>query len=106
MKFNVYSVYDQCAERYLPPFFMSADSVAIRAFINAVSDNTHEFNRNRSDYFLFRIGQFDDDTAVLTRQTEHDLLLLGSDVPPEGVSTPEWLEQLSKEAPDAVDADS
>ena len=60
-----YTVHDQAAAAYLPPFFESTDAKAIRAFENAVSDPNHQFGRNPEDYNLIKIGQFCDEHAHL-----------------------------------------
>ena len=60
-----YTVHDQAAAAYLPPFFESTDAKAIRAFENAVSDPNHQFGRNPEDYNLIKIGEFCDEHAHL-----------------------------------------
>ena len=60
-----YTVHDQAAAAYLPPFFESTDAKAIRAFENAVADPGHQFGRNPEDYNLIKIGTFNDEKGTL-----------------------------------------
>lgn len=66
MILKIFSVYDNKAAAFLPPFFMSNTAVAQRAFSDAVSDPSHAFAKNPTDYNLFEVGSFDDLTAVIT----------------------------------------
>lgn len=65
MQLNAYSVFDNKAIAFIPPFFMVNDAVAIRNFADAVNDPTHAFHKNPDDYVLYRIGSFDDSVGVL-----------------------------------------
>lgn len=64
MKFKVFSVYDQKAQAYLPPFFMHNTALATRAFRDAVNQPDHAFQRNPEDYLLFVVAEFDDSSGV------------------------------------------
>lgn len=66
MKLFAYSVFDNKANAFIPPFFLHNDSVAVRAFGNSVNDPEHQFFKNSGDYNLFRIGEFEDSTGVFT----------------------------------------
>lgn len=63
---NVYTVYDVKAELYLTPFFERNDATALRSFKQACTDPSHGFCRHAEDYTLFRIGEFNEETAKLT----------------------------------------
>jgi len=65
MKHKIYSVYDQKAEAYLPPFFLPAKGVAIRTFSEACNDPEHQFGKYPADYTLMELGTFDDSTALI-----------------------------------------
>lgn len=62
---NIYSVYDNKAKAFLPPFILATDGMAIRAIGNCVNDEKHQFGRNPNDYQLFRIGMFNDNDATI-----------------------------------------
>lgn len=70
----MYSVYDVKAQAYMLPFFQATDALAIRSFENAVNKEGHAFNMNPEDYRLALIGQFDDETALVTSQDAHILI--------------------------------
>lgn len=61
----VFTVYDSKAEAFLPPFFLHTKGLAIRSFINAATDERHEFYRHPGDYTLFCIGRWDDNSGAM-----------------------------------------
>ena len=63
MDLNIYAVYDAAAEAYLPPFFQPKDGQALRLFKASINDPDHAFGMNPSDYTLFCLGYFEDNTA-------------------------------------------
>lgn len=63
MKLNIYSIYDTAAAAYLRPFFIPSDGQASRAFTDIATDAEHEVGKHPSDYTLFKIGIWDDNTA-------------------------------------------
>ncbi len=69
MKQNIYTIYDTASGLYMRPFFDQADGAAIRAFSNIATDESHEVGKHPEDYSLFRIGIYDDNTAVITAET-------------------------------------
>lgn len=62
---KVFTVYDSKAELYMTPFFMHNDKSAQRTFGDAANDPSHMFNKYPTDYALFELGEFDDDTGVI-----------------------------------------
>lgn len=65
MKLKAFSIYDSKAFAYLPPYFMAEKGMAAREFTNAARDEKGRIGMNPEDYFLFCIGEFDDQTGVL-----------------------------------------
>ncbi|QCQ84574.1 nonstructural protein [Blackfly microvirus SF02] len=61
----VYSVHDKAAGAFLPPFFQRAKGEAIRAFEAAVKDPAHQFHQHATDYVMYELGSFDDQTGLL-----------------------------------------
>lgn len=59
----MFSVYDSKVGAYLPPMFMRSRGEAIRSFETAVKSEDHNFNKYASDYTLFELGSWDDETA-------------------------------------------
>lgn len=70
MQQHIYSVYDQAAAAYLPPFTMHNDNMAKRIFIDTINQADHAFAKNPADYTLFRLGTFDDSTGIVTSDQE------------------------------------
>ena len=60
---RIFTVYDEKAEAYLPPFYFQAVGQAIRAFSDSANDPNHQFNKHPSDYTIFELGHFDDQDA-------------------------------------------
>ena len=58
-----YTVYDQKAETFMPPFFVPSKGLAIRAFEDCINSPDHHFGKHPADYTLFFLGGFDTDTG-------------------------------------------
>ena len=56
----VFSIFDSKAEGYLQPFFCVNRGVALRQFMAAIQEESHQFHRFASDYTLFEVAQFDE----------------------------------------------
>lgn len=63
MLLKIFSVHDSKAAAFLPPFFMTTEGQATRAFANALMDSTHQFGMNPADYTLYSVGVWDDETG-------------------------------------------
>jgi len=66
MIYRIYSVKDLKAAAFAPPFFLGRDEVAVRTFKSAVNDPTHPMHPHPEDYHLYHVGEFDDETGVIT----------------------------------------
>lgn len=65
-KLKVFAVRDQKAESFVQqPFFCLQTGQAVRGFIDAVNDKQTEIYAHPSDYELFEIGEFDQETGFL-----------------------------------------
>lgn len=74
MIYHVFSIYDEKAEAFLPPFILPKEAQALRVFSDCVNSNDHQFGANPADYTLFRLGTFDDATAqFLLERTKQPL---------------------------------
>lgn len=65
MKHDLYTVFDEKAQCFTAPFNFNNTSMAKRAFGNSINDPKHNFGMNPSDYTLFKIAEYDDNTAEL-----------------------------------------
>lgn len=68
MIFKLFSIYDEKARAYLPPFILPERGQAIRIFTDCVNSNDHQFGKHPSDYTLFELGTFDDSSSEISRQ--------------------------------------
>ncbi|MDC3347586.1 hypothetical protein OAW32_03280 [bacterium] len=76
MKKVYYAVYDRKAEMYSAPFLEIKDGTAIRAVQDIVINNKdHAFAKHPADFSLHRLGEFDDDTGVITGQTKPEKII-------------------------------
>lgn len=63
---KIFTVHDAKASYYLPPFFARTKGEAVRTFTQAVNDPQHQIGQNHADYTLFEIGDYDEQTGVIT----------------------------------------
>lgn len=61
----LYSVRDAKVEAFLPPFFERAHGAAIRSFEQACKDPAHSFAKASTDFALYYVGSFDDQTGLI-----------------------------------------
>lgn len=61
----MFTVYDEKAEAFLPPFFVPSKGLAIRAFTDCINSKDHYFGKHPADYTLFQIGVFHDTTGEI-----------------------------------------
>lgn len=62
---KIYTIYDQKAEAYLTPFFLPTNAAAIRSISDLVNDLDHQFGKHSSDYMLYLIGEYDEQTGTI-----------------------------------------
>jgi len=60
MKLKVFTVRDNAAEAYLPPFYFNSKGQALRSFMDALGTKDHQFCQHPEDYALWELGEFDD----------------------------------------------
>lgn len=95
MLHNVFTIFDEKARAYLPPFFLPEDGMAIRTFSDCVNAKDHQFAAHPHDYTLFKIGTWDNNIAFL--ETFNAPQSLGNGV--EFVTTPESAYEIDDAAP-------
>lgn len=78
MKLNVYVIRDQ-RTTYMTPTFDYSDQSAVRNFEHAVLNKDSLFNTHSEDFCLYRIGQYDNHTGLITAEVEPVLILDGKD---------------------------
>lgn len=65
MLLNAYSLYDNKALTYSPPFYASAHGGAVRLVMDLASDTNTTVGRHPTDFVLYCVGQFNDATGSL-----------------------------------------
>lgn len=63
MKHLLFTIYDEKAEVFLPPFFVPTVGIAKRAFTDCINSNDHQFAKHPGDYTLFQLSAWDDQDA-------------------------------------------
>jgi len=61
-----FSIFDQMAKAFLPPFFLPTEAMALRTFGDCCNSKDHQFGAHPADYTLFELGFFDDSKGVFT----------------------------------------
>lgn len=64
---GIFSIYDAKAQAWLQPFFMPNAGTAIRAFVHAAQEPTHQFHVFAEDYTLFQIGEWDEQRGLIAQ---------------------------------------
>lgn len=64
MIIKMFSVFDQKALAFMPPFFTPRSEQAVRSFTECANDPAHGFCRSPQDYTLYELGTFNDDSAT------------------------------------------
>ncbi|QCQ84743.1 nonstructural protein [Blackfly microvirus SF02] len=65
MLLNAYSLHDQKALNYSPPFFCNAHGQAVRMVMDLVGDPNTMPGRHPADFVLYCVGQWDDVAGIL-----------------------------------------
>jgi hypothetical protein len=74
----VFSIHDQKADAFLPPFILPKEEMAKRTFYDCVNSEDHQFGAHPADYTLFKLGLFDDESG--TYLLEKTPISLGSGI--------------------------
>jgi len=62
---NIFSVYDNKAEAFLPPFVLPKREMAIRTFADSINNPETQLHKHPADYTLFTLGTFDDEIGKI-----------------------------------------
>lgn len=79
MKLLAFSVYDEKAGVFGVPFCMAHRGLAIRAFSDLVADVNTTVHKHPSDFKLYTIGEFDDNSGALISLSQPEFLQNASD---------------------------
>jgi hypothetical protein len=81
MKLHIYSVYDQCADAFIQPFFIHNDGLAIRLFqdnVNSKDDNN--ISKHPEQFQLYKLAFYDDNTGKIEPLDAPRILANGLDI--------------------------
>lgn len=84
MKLIAVSVFDLATETYGRPFFVPHVGAAIRSFMDEVNRDDSELGKHPSDYDLFEVGAFDDNTGTFTVPPQPSRLARGAELSQKG----------------------
>lgn len=66
---SIFTVHDNAAKAYLPPFYMRTKGEALRAFETTCKDTSSQFNKYPKDYTLVELGTFNEENGqILTHE--------------------------------------
>lgn len=72
MIIKIYALRDDKAQSFLTPMFFKNDAMAMRAIAQLCNDSRNGFIfTNPEDYLLYTLGEYDDQTGVLTSDIHH-----------------------------------
>lgn len=77
MKFQICAIRDRAVASFQRPFFAPAIGAAIRAFGDEINRQGSEMHAHPSDYDLFHLGEFDDETAKFTTLEQPKQIAIG-----------------------------
>ncbi|AJK28233.1 putative nonstructural protein [Eel River basin pequenovirus] len=66
MKHKIVSVYDSAAAVYNKPFPVGTTALAVRGFVDALMAPDSDLAKHPTDYSLFIVAEFDDNTGTFT----------------------------------------
>lgn len=98
MILKIFSIKDNMAEAFIPPFFLPKVAMAVRTFNDMLQDPKHQFSKHPEDYYLFHLGELDDQTGVITPSVEPWVIVRGD----EQIKQPLALEQHQFDTEDEV----
>jgi hypothetical protein len=76
-KLLVFAVFDSKAEVYGTPIFFGSRGLAIRSFDQECNREESQIFKYPGDFTLFQIGEYDQDTGLLTPLSSHTSLGTG-----------------------------
>lgn len=66
MNLKVFAIFDEKARAYASPFYFHHDGEALRAFADLCEDAKSRVNRHPGDFRLYRLGEFDPISGLIT----------------------------------------
>lgn len=82
---KIFSVFDSKLAVFMTPFFAKNVAVALRSFSDLVADSRSVVAQHPDDFFLYQLGEFDEDSGHIT-SCEPDQVAKAVDFVPPKVS--------------------
>lgn len=71
----MYAVLDKAANLYMAPFFVIAEGLAVRDFVDEANNPSSLLAKHAKDFSLYRLGSFDDATGSFFLHAEPQYVL-------------------------------
>jgi len=78
---GVYSIFDEKASVYGPLFLFGLNGEGIRWFSDLVNGKNEQISAHRSDYSLYKLGDYDEKSGQVCGVKTPQLVVRGSDFP-------------------------
>lgn len=75
---GIFSVFDKKAGVYSTPFVSHSLATATRDFGSAVNDSSSQISKFASDYELFMVGEWDEDSGLIVSGSSPVFVVAGS----------------------------
>lgn len=72
---RIYSIFDLKSEEFSPPFFTKNDRLAMRTVSESAKGNASLLSTYPEDFMLYRIGEFDPSTGMITCDNRPHLIM-------------------------------
>ncbi len=76
---KIFAIYDSKAKAYMQPFFAGTPGLALRSFSDSANSQETIFHQHATDFCLFEIGEFNDETAEINTHENPNNLGLAAD---------------------------
>lgn len=66
MNYNMYCIRDAVLDAFEAPWCAISDASAQRTFVNLLNDGESPYSRNKEDFSLWRVGQFQTENGIVS----------------------------------------
>lgn len=77
---RIYSILDLKAQEFSPPFFQKNDRLAMRVVTESAKGNGSMLSAYPDDFMLYRIGDFDNESGMITCDNRPQLVMSVKDL--------------------------
>lgn len=95
MKTKAFAVYDSKAKFFDKPIYLRNSAEAIRAFETEANSGKSAISQYPADFTLFEVGEYDDETGLLTSEKAHINLGCALQYKKQSPTTPAQLTNIS-----------